>query len=137
MDPDMNEEGNADYTCPRKLTEMWMQGEACGDEELILNNYKRCPICETKRKICERPRRPRPPRSVNPQYRNAFLMDFENDCLARNWCGAPPKGPNIWQNYRWARMIKSQVYPHHSDVDWQEYCEWVIGGGGDEWFFDE
>ena len=32
------------------------------------------------------------------------------------------------------KMIKSQVYPYHSDVDWEEYCEWVYTGGGDEWF---
>ena len=31
-------------------------------------------------------------------------------------------------------MIISQVYPHHSDIDWEEYSSWVENGGGDEWF---
>ena len=34
-------------------------------------------------------------------------------------------------------MIKSQVYPHHSDVDWEEYVEWVENRGGSEWFQEE
>ena len=33
-------------------------------------------------------------------------------------------------------MIQSQVYPHHSDVDWEEYVDWVSNGGGDEYFQD-
>ena len=34
-------------------------------------------------------------------------------------------------------MIQTQVYPNHSDVDWQEYVDWVENGGGDEWFEEE
>ena len=34
-------------------------------------------------------------------------------------------------------MIESPVYPHHSDVDWQEYVDWVSLGFGDEWFQEE
>ena len=25
----------------------------------------------------------------------------------------------------------------HSDVDWEDYTEWVRNGGGDEWFQEE
>ena len=32
--------------------------------------------------------------------------------------------------------MKMQVYPHHSDVDWEEYTAWVKAGGGDEYFFE-
>ena len=69
--------------------------------------------------------------------RDDFLADFENSCLRNYWDGAPPKGANRHENTEWAEMIQSLVYPHHSDVDWYEYCEWVTGGGGDEWFYDE
>ena len=31
-------------------------------------------------------------------------------------------------------MIQSQVYPNHSDVDWEEYIDWTSAGHGDEWF---
>ena len=27
-----------------------------------------------------------------------------------------------------------KVYPHHSDVDWDELVEWVSHGGGDEYY---
>ena len=37
----------------------------------------------------------------------------------------------------WAAMIRSQVYPHHSDVDWEEYVDWVSRGFGDEWFQED
>ena len=33
-------------------------------------------------------------------------------------------------------MIKSQAYPNHSDVDWEEYVDWASRGHGDEWFLD-
>ena len=26
------------------------------------------------------------------------------------------------------------MYPHHSDIDWEEYREWVFHGGEDGWF---
>ena len=90
--------------------------------------------------IDEPPVRVRPwgPRTRrDSRNRDYFLMDFENACLASDWCGAPPTGPNRYQNYQWACMIKANVFPHHSDVDWQEYCQWVAGGGGDEWFQEE
>jgi hypothetical protein len=85
--------------------------------------------------------------------RDDFMMDFENACLEYNWHTQPqlcdggvlnglsfywnkphPKGPKRHEDPEWAKMIQSQVYPHHSDVDWEEYVEWVSAGHGDEWF---
>ena len=65
--------------------------------------------------------------------RDAFYMDFENECL-REWGKEVPKGKKRHENKEWAEIIKSQVWPHHSDIDFQEYIEWVENGGGDEWF---
>ena len=68
-----------------------------------------------------------------------FLMDFENDCLRNNWDGWKPfpTGPRRFEDPEWATMIKSQVFPHHSDVDWFEYVEFCQLGYGDEWFQEE
>jgi len=87
------------------------------------------------------PRRPRrrPPYTPLTVAGNDFMMDFENACLSRNWDSrirAHPKGPNRHKDPEWAAMIQSQVYPHHSDVDWEEYVDWVSNGGGDEYFQD-
>ena len=71
--------------------------------------------------------------------RDNFYMDFENDIL-RKWDSrkkAHPKGPNRCKDPEWAAIIQSEVYPHHSDIDWHEYVEWVENGGGDEWFQEE
>ncbi len=85
---------------------------------------------------------PKRPRHI-PRYtpltiaRDDFYCDFENTCLSQNWDSsrrAHPKGPNRYKDTEWAKMIQSQVYPHHSDIDWEEYVEWVENGGGDEWF---
>ena len=66
--------------------------------------------------------------------RDAFLMDFENSCL-QNWPGLNfPKGPERHEDTEWAQLILSQVYPNHSDVDFDEYVSWVQGGGGDLFF---
>ncbi len=68
------------------------------------------------------------------------MMDFENSCLSQNWDSrkrAHPKGPNRYKDPEWAAMIQSHVYPHHSDIDWEEYVEWVSNGGGDEWFQED
>ena len=65
-----------------------------------------------------------------------FMMDFENSVLENDWDARQgiPTGPRRYENPEWAKMIRSQVYPHHSDVNWREYVSWVRGGGGDEWF---
>ena len=88
--------------------------------------------------------------------RDNFMMDFENHCLEHNWgkkaepfkdgileglsfyFNKPhPKGKKRHEDPEWMEMIQTQVYPNHSDVDWQEYVDWVENGGGDEWFDDE
>ena len=72
--------------------------------------------------------------------RNVFMMDFENSCWFKNWDSRVkphPKGSKRYEDPEWAAMIESQVYPHHSDVDWYEYVDWVSRGFGDEWFQEE
>ena len=67
-----------------------------------------------------------------------FLMNLENSCLADFGQGDNyPRGPERYKDKEWAAFMKKQVYPHHSDVDWTEYCEWVRQGGGDEWFIED
>ena len=41
-----------------------------------------------------------------------------------------PTGPRRFENAEWAELIKKSAYPHHSDVDWDEYYDWVSHGGG-------
>jgi len=68
------------------------------------------------------------------------MMDFENACLSENWDSrirAHPTGPKRYEDSKWAGMIKRSVYPFNSDIDWEEYVEWVQNGGGDEWFQEE
>ena len=83
------------------------------------------------------PRRPRRT-SCNRPGRHAFLMDFENDVL-RDWDATKgiPTGPRRFEKAEWAELIKRNVYPNHSDLDWDEYVDWVSQGGGDEWLMEE
>ena len=71
-------------------------------------------------------------------HKDNFLMEFENSCITDFNFAHPgqehPTGPERYKNEQWAAVIKGQVYPHHSDVDWSEYEHWVRHGGGDEWF---
>ena len=88
-----------------------------------------------------------PPKRPNhiPRYtpltieRDNFYMDFENAIFQTDYDQTEdiPKGPRRFENEKWAEAVKRNVYPHHSDVDWDEYCEWVSNGGGDEWFQEE
>ena len=68
--------------------------------------------------------------------RDDFMMDFENSCLSQKWDSTKghPRGPKRYEDHEWAAMIQSQVYPNHSDVDWEEYIDWTSAGHGDEWF---
>ena len=108
-----------------------------------------------RRKMSDLPKRPnsKSKEELFEKDHNAFMMDFENSCLA-NWTFVPygrlafwanefdlwdkafPKGNRRHLDKDWAEFMQKQVYPHHSDVDWSEYCLWVAGGGGDEWFQD-
>ena len=88
------------------------------------------------------PKRPRHLPKYTPLTvgRVDFMMDFENACLSQSWDSrirAHPKGPNRHKDPDWAKMILSQVYPYHSEVDWKEYCSWVRSGLGDEWFQED
>ena len=68
----------------------------------------------------------------------SFMMDFENECLRRNWDNSVkpyPRGPERYADLEWANMIKLQI--QHNDVDWEKYVAWVKAGGGDEWFQPE
>ena len=70
--------------------------------------------------------------------RDCFLIDFENTDIEHFKTEQPeedfPTGPERYKDEEWAAIIKKQVYPHRSDVDWSEYTAWVFQGGGDEWF---
>ena len=86
------------------------------------------------------PQRPRQNYEIMTPANDAFMMDFEISCLEQNWDSSKrqhPQGPNRHENPEWAAMIQRQVFPHHSDLDWAEYCSWVRCGGGDEIFQEE
>ena len=70
-------------------------------------------------------------RSTGYRYFDAFAMDTENSILAE-WRGKIIKGPQRIENKEWAQFVKDRL--EDSDLTWEEYCEWVRKGGGDEWF---
>ena len=73
----------------------------------------------------------RPRKKLSSAEVDAFIMDFENACLANHWNSRVPHptGDRRYEHTEWAAMIQRQVFPHHSDVDWDEYCDWVQNGG--------
>ena len=79
---------------------------------------------------------PRRPGHMSFDFRDPYMMDLENSFLS-DWSGAVPQGPRRFEVDAWAALVKRNVFPHHSDVDWDEYCDWVRRGGGDEWFQEE
>ena len=79
---------------------------------------------------------PRRPGHRSRPIGDSFMMDFENSLLSE-WTGSPPQGPRRFEVEAWGALVKRNVYPHHSDVDWDEYRDWVRAGGGDEWFQEE
>ena len=82
------------------------------------------------------PKRPR--RCSHGPERDAFMMDFENECL-KDWDARKgmPRGPRRFEKADWAALVQRNVYPNHLDVDWDEYVDFVSQGGGDEWFMEE
>ena len=72
------------------------------------------------------------------RHRNNFMLDLENSILSE-WDARQgvPQGPRRFEVEAWAALVKRNMFPHHSDVDWDEYCDWVRKGGGDEWFHEE
>jgi hypothetical protein len=108
---------------------------------------------EAAREVLEKWKGPpqRPHRVPGSSPNDNFMMDFENSLLEHHWstqvvpCTGGlldglsfyfnkrhPKGRKRHEDPEWAAMVKQHVYPHHSDVDWYEYAEWVSQGGGDE-----
>ena len=89
---------------------------------------------------------PRRPGHVEPRNaldllpREDFYLDFENACLSQHWDSSKrlhPKGKKRHEDPEWAAMIQSQLYPHHSQIDWQEYVDFVKYGGGDDCFQED
>ena len=66
---------------------------------------------------------------------DAFMLDFENSLL-QLWDGFHPKGPRRFEHPEWQKLVLSQVYPNHSDIDFHEYVAWCLSGGGELWFLD-
>ena len=65
-----------------------------------------------------------------------FMKDFENRCLEHRWdnrAGHFPTGPLRYQDPAWSDMIRREC-ENHTDVSFQQYCEWCMEGGGDERF---
>ena len=77
------------------------------------------------------PRRPGHHDIITPA-RDDFMLDFEYSCLSQHWDSSirpHPKGSRRYEDPEWAARIQAQVYPNHSDVDWDEYVAWVSQGG--------
>lgn len=69
--------------------------------------------------------------------RDDFKMDFENVCLRHYWDGhASTQGLFRWQDYNWGEIMH-RACQGHNDVTYEQYIEWCVAGGGDEWFYKE
>ena len=79
---------------------------------------------------------PRRPGHRTHAIGDSFMMDLENSFLS-GWGETVPQGTRRFEIVAWAALVKRNVFPNHSDVDWDEYCDWVRIGGGDEWFQEE
>ena len=73
-----------------------------------------------------------------------FYMDLENWVLEHRWdhrlgipCGplrlGAPCDPLRNVDSLWGLVMRTELldYPRHP---WSEYSDWVLGGGGDDWF---
>ena len=91
-------------------------------------------------------------RTDEQRYRDAFFMDLENWCLEHRWYALPPIGRSRHIDSPWGDMMKDElnmIYPlrtHESKTEtpefypertWRDYSDWVVDGGGDEWFQPE
>ena len=64
-------------------------------------------------------------------------MDFENRVWLTTGTPPPHRTPRELDDINIRnvlKMIRSQVYPNHSDIGRYDYVEWATQGGGDEWF---
>ena len=57
-----------------------------------------------------------------------FIMDCENWVLSNMWNAAPPKGEERLED-NWKNLIIN-----NTEVQLQDYIEYVISGKGDDWF---
>ena len=66
---------------------------------------------------------------------NNFLMDLENWVLEHRWDAriGIPCGRARHLDHQWGEVMREEMadYPRRT---YEEYCEWVESGGGDEWF---
>ena len=91
-------------------------------------------------------------RTDKQRYRDAFFMDLENWCLEHRWYAPPPIGCSRHIDSPWGDMMKDElnmIYPlrtyeskketpeFYPERTWHDYCDWVVDGGGDEWFQPE
>ena len=91
-------------------------------------------------------------RTDKQRFRDAFFMDLENWCLEHRWYAPPPIGRSRHIDSPWGDMLKDElnsIYPirtyeskeetpeFYPERTWHDYCDWVVDGGGDEWFQPE
>ena len=69
--------------------------------------------------------------------RDILLMDVENRILEA-WQAERPKGKGRAREAAWASHVRTCLATWYGEgVTFEEYCEWVDGGGGDEWVVEE
>ena len=66
------------------------------------------------------------------RLRGAVMKEFEDGCLAEfgEGCYMIPEACSRLVHFGWRQIVKSRMYPHNKDVDWEGYCEWDRSGGG-------
>ena len=66
--------------------------------------------------------------------RDIFLMDVENRMLEAWGKAECPKGKGRVREAAWVSHVRACLATWYGEgVGFEEYCEWVDGGGGDEW----
>ena len=70
---------------------------------------------------------------------NNFLMDLENWVLEHRWDAriGIPCGPQRHLDHLWGQVMEEEIADYYPRRTYKEYCEWVLSGGGDEWFQPE
>ena len=67
---------------------------------------------------------------------NNFLMDLENWVLEHRWDAriGIPCGPQRHLDHLWGQVMEEEIADYYPRRTYKEYCDWVVSGGGDEWF---
>ena len=70
---------------------------------------------------------------------NNFLMDLENWVLEHRWDAriGIPCGPQRHLDHLWGEVMRQEIADYYPRRTYEEYCGWVLSGGGDEWFQPE